>query len=368
VGQPHLSPAPQYNKPVGDWYGFDYEGTKGERCDVAVTLALRRLKEFAEVSRARVQALIEDGGVLYDGKEAPRGQKNLRPGMHIEVNLARLRELLNPPAPEHIEPVDLPLNFLHIDAHLAVVEKPAGLTVHPSPTEEGPTLTAALLHHFQELSDHGGADRPGIVHRLDKETSGVLVIARDNPTHVSLARQFADRVVEKEYAALCLDAPDPPAGSIDAPIERHPRQRQKMWAGGMGRNALTEYRIAERWGPLALLDVAIHTGRTHQIRVHLLTVGSCILGDDKYGGGRNGSFRKFLREGSDHSARRTWKQAWPEAETRRRLLDLLAAYPGIFLHARRLSFVHPHTGERLEFTAELPEVWRQLQTLTPAPE
>ena len=346
------------------WYVFDYEGTKGERCDVAVTLRLRTRPGLAELSRARVQALIEEGGVLIDGREPLRAQKNMHPGMQVSVNLEVLDRLLNPPAPDHIEPVDIPLEFLHVDDHVAVVLKPAGLTVHPAGTEEGPTLTAALLHHLRELSDHGGADRPGIVHRLDKETSGLLVIARNNPAHVSLSRQFADRVVEKEYVALCIDPPHPPVGRVDSPIERHPRQRQKMWAGSRGKEAQTEYRTTAQWGPFALLDVAIHTGRTHQIRVHLLTVGAGIINDDKYSGGRNGSLRKFLRDGGDRSARRTWRNALPEEATRLALLKKLEDYPGIFLHARRLSFIHPQNGERMHFEAPLPEVWSKVEELT----
>ena len=348
---------------MDEWYGFEYAGTAGERADIAVTLKLKQRPEFEGLSRARVQALIEQGGVLCDGRDLPRSQKNLRPGMHIDVNLTLLRALLRPPAPEDLEPLSIPLSIPHVDQHLAVVEKPAGLSVHPSPTEEGPTLTAALLHHLGTLSDQGGADRPGIVHRLDKETSGLLVVARDNQTHAALSRQFAERVVEKEYAALCIDPPEPECGSIDAPIERHPRHRQKMWAGGGGRSALTEYRLAEHWGPLALIDVAIHTGRTHQIRVHLTTVGAAIVNDDKYGGGRNGALRKYLRDGSDRSARRTWKQAWPEQEQRAALLALLEGYEGIFLHARRLSFIHPHTGERMEFLSAPPAAWDELRAL-----
>jgi len=350
----------------GGWYVFEYEGTKGERCDVAVTLRLRTRPGLSELSRARVQALIEEGGVLIDGREPQRAQKNMHPGMQVSVNLEVLNRLLNPPAPEHITPVDIPLTFLHVDDDVAVVVKPAGLTVHPSTTEEGPTLTAALLHHLRELSDHGGADRPGIVHRLDKETSGVMVIARNNPAHVSLSRQFADRVTEKEYTALCIDHPEHITGRIDSPIERHPRQRQKMWAGGRGKSALTEYRTAASWGPFALLDVAIHTGRTHQIRVHLLTVGAGIVNDDKYSSGRMGSLRKFLRDGGDKSARRNWRSALQEEPVRHAILKELEAYPGIFLHARHLSFIHPKSGQRMEFEAPLPAVWGKVEELTNA--
>ena len=343
---------------MADWHVFSYTGTAGERCDAAVTLALRALPEFAELSRARVQALIDQGGVLLDGHEAPRSQKNLRPGMQVSVNLEFLRELIRPPAPADIVPVDIPLEFLHIDEQLAVVAKPAGLTVHPAPTEDGPTLTAALLHHFGQLSDAGGADRPGIVHRLDKETSGLLVVARDNITHAALSRQFASRLVEKEYQALVLDPPEQECGTIELPIERHPYNRQKMWTQGRGRPAHSEYRLAEDWGALALLDVAIHTGRTHQIRVHLLSIGCSILNDDKYGGSRNGSFRKHLREGMG-SVRTGWRETFGRDDEARRhaLLAVLEEYPGIFLHAWRLAFTHPVSSARMEFTCPWPAAW-----------
>ena len=346
---------------MDDWHVFTYQGTSGERGDVAVTTALQALDEFKDTSRSKVQALVEAEGVVYDGKLLPRAQKNLRPGMLVEVDLVKLRALLNPPAPEHITPLDIPLNFLYIDESIAVVEKPAGLTVHPSHTETGPTLTAALLHHLSNLSDEGGLDRPGIVHRLDKETSGLLVIARNNSAHVNLSRQFADRLVDKEYLALCIDAPENPVGRIDSPIERHPRNRQKMWSGGHGRNALTEYQLAEMQGPLALLNVSIFTGRTHQIRVHLLEIGCAILGDDKYGGGRNGALRKFLRDGHDRHARGTWREAWPEVVNRQAMLASIEAHNGIFLHAKRLGFTHPVSGKSLEFCQGPPEVWGQVR-------
>ena len=347
-----------------EWLGFDYEGTKGERADVAITVWLREIPEFAEVSRSRVQALIEEGGVLCDGKHLPRSQRNLAPGMHINIHVAGLRELLNPPAPEHIEPIELPLEFLHIDDDVAVVIKPAGLTVHPAATESGPTLTAALIHHLGQLSDQGGRDRPGIVHRLDKETSGLMVVARNNPSHVSLSRQFADRITEKEYQALVIDPPVESAGIIDLPIERHPRSRQKMWTGSKrGRSAHTEYRTSEHWGPLTLLDVAIHTGRTHQIRVHLQAIGCAIVNDEKYGAGRVTSLLRFLTTGIERGSMRAWSNAWPDEATRKELHAVLDAYPGFFLHARRLSFIHPISGKRLQFEAALPEAWDQVRRL-----
>ncbi|MEZ5338532.1 MAG: RluA family pseudouridine synthase [bacterium] len=348
-----------------EWQGFDYEGTKGERADIAVTVWLRAMPEFAEVSRSRVQSLIEDGGVLCDGKHIPRGQRNLQPGMHIDVHIAALRELLHPVPTEQIEPLDIPLTILHADEHIAVVVKPAGLTVHPSETESGPTLTAALLHHLGTLSDAGGADRPGIVHRLDKETSGMMVVARSNTAHMSLSRQFADRITEKEYQALVIDPPPEPAGIIDLPIERHPRSRQKMWTGGRrGRSAHTEFRTAEHWGPLTLLDIVIHTGRTHQIRVHLQSIGCAIVNDEKYGTGRVTTLLRFLETGIERGSLRAWSNAWPKREQRLQLLALLRDYPGFFLHARRLSFLHPATGERLRFETPVPEVWQAVHALT----
>ena len=350
-----------------EWLGFDYEGTKGERADVAVTVWLRGIPEFAEISRTRVQALIEEGGVLCDGKHIPRGQRNLAPGMHVNVHVAALRDLIHQPPLEHIEPVDIPIEFLHIDYDIAVLIKPAGLTVHPAATESGPTLTAALIHHLGQLSDEGGGDRPGIVHRLDKETSGVMVVARHNIAHVNLARQFAERITEKEYQALVIDPPEQPAGIIDLPIERHPRSRQKMWTGSKrGRSAHTEYRTAEHWGPLTLLDVAIHTGRTHQIRVHLQSIGCAIVNDEKYGTGRVGSLLRFLETGIERSSARVWHNTWPEKEARLELFALLKTYPGFFLHARRLSFLHPASGERMEFIAPLPQVWDTVRQLSSA--
>lgn len=358
---------------VEEWRSFDYEGTAGERSDVVITLMLHGLEEFADISRSRVQALIEQGGVLYDGKEVLGGWKNMRPGMRLEINLGLLRQLVHPTGLEGVEPVEMQLKFLHIDEHLAVVVKRVGISVHPSPTDPNVSLASGLLFHLGELSDAGGADRPGIVHRLDHETSGVLVIARNNPAHVALARQFHDRLVEKEYQALVIDAPVEQAGRIELPIGRHPANRQRMTAlpkhlDGLGREALSEYRIAGHWGPLTLLDVAIHTGRTHQIRVHLLAVGATILNDDKYGRARNSTLLRFLETGQDRSAKRSWHNTWPTPEKRAAMLALLQEYNGIFLHSRRLAFTHPVTGERMEFEEPPPQQWEDVRVLATPPE
>jgi 23S rRNA pseudouridine1911/1915/1917 synthase len=371
---------------VPDWFSFEYGGTSGERADAAVTALLRARPGLADLSRTRVHDLIEQGGVQVNGDELLQPQKKLRPGMHVSVDLERLAELLKPPEAD-MTPVDFPLQFHYVDEHIAVVEKPAGLNVHPGAGEYGPTLAAALLFHFGQLSDAGGADRPGIVHRLDKETSGLLVVARDNLAHAALSRQFAERTTEKEYAALCVDAPDPPQGRVDLPIGRHPKDRKLMWCGPVGmrggtaatggpepgaparsphrsaRTARTEYRLAEWWGPLALLDIAIHTGRTHQIRVHLQSLRVAILNDDKYGETRNKVLRNYLKGRVAPQGQEVWRAAWPEPERRSALLAALQGYPGIFLHARRLSLTHPVSGARLEWTSPLPEAWEKVRGL-----
>jgi 23S rRNA-/tRNA-specific pseudouridylate synthase len=213
------------------------------------------------------------------------------------------------------------------------------------------------------LSDASGPDRPGIVHRLDKETSGLLVVARDNPTHVALQRQFARREVEKEYLALGLDEPPEPEGRIELPIERHPRNRQLMWAGGGGKPALSEYQLREHWGPFSLLSVVIHSGRTHQIRVHLKEVGVAILNDMKYGEARNTALRRFLGTTGAGGGRREWDGYWPDAQSKLKLFKLLKSYEGIFLHAHRLGFTHPASHERMEFISSPPPVWESLQEL-----
>jgi 23S rRNA pseudouridine1911/1915/1917 synthase len=346
-----------------DWHEFPYSGTSGERCDAALTLHLREMPEFAEVSRARIQTLIEMGGVLINGREVYSAQK-CRPNIVISANLALLRWLLKPLAVADIEPVDLHLTVHYMDEHLAVVEKPAGISVHPSPTDSGPTLAAALLHEFGKLSDAGGTDRPGIVHRLDKETTGLLVVARDNPTHVALQRQFASRLVEKLYLALCINAPEHKTGRIDLPIERHPYDRKRMWARGQGKPAQTEYETAEYWGPLTLLRVAIHTGRTHQIRVHLQeAAGVALVNDYKYGQQLNTAMRNFLKRNVPRGLPQEWDGALPDLPTRKRLLEVLEGYSGIFLHAHELRFVHPGTQEPMHFVSPPPPVWDAVRKL-----
>lgn len=357
---------------MADWQQLNYGGTSGDRADAAITALLRTRPGLADLSRTRVHDLIEQGGVQVNGEELLQPQRKLRPGMAISVDLERLTALLRPPE-STMMPVDIPLQFHYVDEHIAVVEKPAGISVHPGAGDHGPTMAQALMFHLGQLSDEGGADRPGIVHRLDKETSGLLVVARHNLAHAALSRQFAERTTEKEYVALCLEAPEPPQGRVDLPIERSPKDRKLMWCGSQvrpgapklatGRSALTEYKLAEWWGPFALLDVAIHTGRTHQIRVHLQSLRVSILGDEKYGEGRNRAFRNFLKGRISPQWQTLWRDTWPDPARRSDLLAVLSDYPGIFLHARRLGIEHPSTGVRMEWSSSLPDAWQQFHAL-----
>lgn len=280
-------------------------------------------RRLPSLSRARLQGLIAAGHVLVDGA-ASRASVRLRPGQAVAVHLP-------PPAPALPEPEDIPLDVVHEDEHLLVVDKPAGLVVHPGAGTPSGTLVNALLGRVRDLSGIGGVLRPGIVHRLDRGTSGLLVVAKDDTTHRALVRRFSSRRVEKEYLAIVHGVPRTPRGEISTPIGRHPVQRMKMAAGApRGRAALTTWSREEVFDGASLLRLRIHTGRTHQIRVHLASIGHPVAGDDTYGGARPPSSR--------HA----------EARAALRSLDRPA------LHAARLAFTHPATGETVTFTSPLP--------------
>ena len=231
------------------------------------------------------------------------------------------------PAPE-----DIPLRVVYEDAHLLVIDKPAGLVVHPGAGQAQGTLVNALLHLVKDLSGVGGVLRPGIVHRLDRGTSGLLVVAKDDETHRALVRQFAGRTVEKEYLAIVHGLPQPLTGTIAQPIGRDPVHRQKMSVRAVrGRTARSDYAVVEALDGAASCACRIHTGRTHQIRVHLASLGHPVAGDPVYGGTRTPSCRR------------------PGARAALLALDRPA------LHAARLSFTHPGTGLRLTFESPLPE-------------
>ena len=285
----------------------------GLRLDVFVS------RHLPALSRARIQQLIAEGHIRRPGG-AVKAALRVEAGWTIDVEI---------PAPVAAtpRPEALPLTILHDDDDIVVVDKPAGLVVHPGAGHAGGTLVNALLHHVKGLSGIGGAERPGIVHRLDRGTSGVMVIAKHDRAHRALARQFHDREVHKEYVALVWGRM--PAGArIDRPIGRDPKNRQRM--SSRARHARTaETRVIEvaPLGAVSLVRLTIGTGRTHQIRVHLSDEGHAVVGDTVYGGAR-----KRLPPG----------------------LEALAALDRPFLHAVSLSFAHPGTGAPVTFTAPLP--------------
>ncbi|MBA2436560.1 MAG: RluA family pseudouridine synthase [Chthoniobacterales bacterium] len=276
----------------------------GDRLDRYLALAL------PQFSRSRLQALIRAGDVRLREQPA-RPRETVRAG-----DVVRLIE----PVVEEIEDKaqEIPLAILFEDEDLLVLNKPAGLVVHPGAGNQTHTLVNALLHHCPNLSGIGGMQRPGIVHRLDKDTSGCLVVAKNDAAHQELARQFAEREVKKIYLALVAGRLKRPRGTIDAPIGRHPVQRKKMAIDQRrGRAAITEYRVLQSGGGFSLVECALHSGRTHQIRVHLHHLGHPIIGDALYG--KNAGARRQM------------------------------------LHSWKLGFTHPQTGERRFFEAPIPE-------------
>jgi len=271
---------------------------------------------------------MRSGRVTIEGRPA-RPSYTVRGGERIQIDLPS-------PSPSSIEPEPLPIAILYEDADLLVIDKAAGMSVHPGAGRRGGTLVNALLHHCTDLSGIGGIERPGIVHRLDKDTSGVLVVAKNDVAHRALAGQFKARTVEKTYEALVWGRPRRPSGVVEGPIGRHPSARVRMAVRPDGRAARTFYRVDASYGPISLLEVHPETGRTHQIRVHLSFIGHPVVGDRLYGGRRTPS-------GADH-----------------RLAPAVEAYGGLALHARRLAFTHPRSGERREFEAPRPEEMRCL--------
>jgi 23S rRNA pseudouridine1911/1915/1917 synthase len=288
----------------------------GERLDRYLT------QHLPSHSRAYLQQLVEQKQILVDGRTAKPGYR-LRAGDRIVVTLP-------PPKPLGVLPELIPLDVLYEDAHLLVVNKAAGMVVHPSPGNASGTLVNALLAHCTELSGIGGIERPGIVHRLDKDTSGVIVVAKDDATHRDLARQFAERQVKKRYLAIVCGDMGNAEGVIDAAVGRHPVYRQKMSTHTrVGRQAVTEFHVLERFGLYTLIELCPHTGRTHQIRVHMAAVGHPLLGDPTYGRDRK----------ERHRAPLAHQLSWFRRQA---------------LHAWVLGFVHPAGGEWLECRAPLP--------------
>ena len=278
-------------------------------------------RQFPSLSRGAIQRLIEQGHITINAKptkatHAPRAGEVVR----IEIPEAK-------PAAAQAE--DIPLEILFEDKSLLVLNKPAGIVVHPAAGNEEHTLVNALLHHCKgQLSGIGGVARPGIVHRLDKETSGCLVVAKNDETHVALSAQFAGRTVEKIYVAIVCGIVPRDEGNIRAAIARHPTHRKRMAVhdDDDGRPAHTGYRVIERLNQATLIEAHLHTGRTHQIRVHFQHLGFPVAGDDTYGQRQT----KKLAELTRYEA------------------------PRVLLHAYKLAFTHPRTGKKVKFTAPIP--------------
>jgi 23S rRNA pseudouridine1911/1915/1917 synthase len=299
-------------------------------------------------SRSTLRRAIDAGHVRVDGRAA-KASLRLRGGNRVVVD--RLEQPPEGPAPQAI-----PLTILHEDDAIVVVDKPAGMIVHPAKGHWEGTLASALAHHFGALSGRGGPTRPGIVHRLDRDTSGVIVVAKNDQAHDALAAQFKSRQVDKEYLAIVVGVPDRDRDVIDEPIGNHPTQREKKAirrhdAGA--REAATEYEVIERFSGYAFVRARPRTGRTHQIRLHLAHIGCPVLCDRLYGGrAKIAELELIPRDEIGHDERRTSHTAEVL------LLDRQA------LHAHRLAFTHPATGERMQFEAPLPvDIVRTLAAL-----
>jgi len=277
--------------------------------------------KFPAASRGAIQRLIDEGHILVDGKRV-KPTHTPRSGEKVDVHWPEAK-------PAEAQPEEIPFDVLFEDEALLVINKPAGLVVHPAAGHEEHTLVNALLHHCEGgLSGIGGVARPGIVHRLDKETSGCLVVAKNDETHLALSSQFASRKVEKVYHAIVCGEMSSDKGEVRAAIARHPSHRKRMAVNDdTGREAWTSYRVLERLRAATLVEAGLHTGRTHQIRVHFQFLGFPLVGDLTYGQRQN-----------------------------QRLEELVGfAVPRVMLHAFQLAFIHPRSGKRVCFEAPFPK-------------
>jgi 23S rRNA pseudouridine1911/1915/1917 synthase len=289
-----------------------------------------------DCSRSLAANLIGNHKILVDNQ--PK-----KPGYRVKSGEQILGRI---PAPEPVDykPEPIPLDILYQDRHIVVLNKPAGLVVHPAPGHASGTLVNALLHHCPDLGGIGGEIRPGIVHRLDKDTSGAMVVAKNAAALEALAKQFKDRTVRKTYLALVYGELKKDAGTIDLPIGRHPVHRKQMsTTTRKGRQAVTSWRVFKRFQSITLLELTLKTGRTHQIRVHCSAMGHPIVGDPIYGP------RKLFKNLDKKTER------LPAG-----IIDLLKAIPRQMLHAWQLGFSHPRTDERLSFESPIPKDMEEL--------
>jgi 23S rRNA pseudouridine1911/1915/1917 synthase len=296
----------------------------------------------ARLTRAQVQHLIAGGHALVEGRPAKPSQP-VRVGQRVTLSIP-------PPQPPTTIPQALPLDILFEDDDLLALNKPPGLVVHPAAGHREGTLVNALLYHRPHLRSVGGAERPGLVHRLDKDTSGLLLVAKTPEAHAALSAQFAQRQIEKRYLALVHGVPKREAGEIEAAVGRHEGDRKRMGVRTRkGREAVTLYRIVERLGAYALLELTPKTGRTHQLRVHVAHLGHPVLGDPVYGGRRE----RARRAAESRVARRGPRVQRAPADSGLGTRDSGLASRQM-LHAWKLAFRHPRTGERVELEAPPP--------------
>ena len=299
--------------------GEEHRGIRLDRFLISVTEA---------VSRTYLQRLIRDGDVTVNDKVVKQPSYHLRGGDRVCLTLP-------PPLPlDTVQPESIPLDILHEDGHLLVLNKPAGMLVHPANNVNDGTLVNALLAHCTDLSGIGGVERPGIVHRLDKDTSGILVVAKTDVVHRDLSAQFERHSIKRQYVAVVCGTPTEATGTIDARIARSQRDRRRMTTVKTdGRHAVTHYEVLKRYPQFALVQLTLETGRLHQIRVHLQHIGHPVAGDTIYGGEQ---------------------RALNDADTDA-LKHALAQLKRQALHARLLGFEHPATGESLTFSAPMPK-------------
>ncbi len=291
-------------------------------------------EQLENASRTRIQKWMEDGAVVVNDETA-RKSRVLELGDAVRIEIPAEKTI------GRVEPENIPIEIVYEDKYLAVVNKPKGLVTHPGHGVPGGTLANALAYRFKSLSDFGGSDRPGIVHRLDRDTSGLLVVARDNATHAALSAQLAARDIHRTYRALIWREP-PPEGTFDWPLGRHMKDPVKRAViqpdprGIPGKAAVTHYRVTDWYQFAAQVEVTLDTGRTHQIRVHFSHAGFPVIGDTLYGGGESmlGRVPPLFHSSAAALIKRLNSQA---------------------LHAAKLAFTHPRTGKMLEFTSPLPE-------------
>lgn len=284
---------------------------------------------FPEHSRSFLARLIDEGHVRVDDTVRTKSSIRVATGQRVAIDIPDA-------APSSVVSQEIPLTTLYDDADVVVIDKPPGIVVHPAAGHPDQTVVNALLFHVKDLSGVGGELRPGIVHRLDKDTSGVMIVAKNDDAHRKLTEQWNSAAVRKEYVAIVYGTPSADRGTVDAPIGRDPRDRKKMAVIAGGRHAITDYTVAERLRHASVIHCLLRTGRTHQIRVHMKHLGHPIIGDPVYSGPQ-------------------WRGI-PD----KRLQKALSSFPRQALHAARITFVHPRSGETVTVESPLPDDIREL--------